>query len=200
MSEVKHEEPMWTEPGAAALFTVGTVTIGIWAFTIGLVQPTAAVLLIAPCVATIIASVIGAIISFRRLDILGGTVNMALGAILGAGGSLQFWLMAWAMNAQQPMNPRVNGFMWIGAGVTLILIGIAALRVSWWSFFGNFLAGISLVLIGLSICGFGGLTFMLIGGWIVIGFSLFGLSATAILIDTMARKPLLPLGGPLIKG
>lgn len=197
MSEARQEQQIWTDPGAASLYAVAIICLCLSVFWMGWVKPEAAPLLIPPMVAAGITPLICGIIDMRRGMVLSGTLGLVFGGILGFGGVSQVAVMTWTAVQGIPLDPTITGYMWGGAGVILILIGIVALRASWWFFAALVMVGIGLVLNALAWIV---PALMPLSGWILFVFSLWCFyTATAIIMNTMARKPVLPLGGPVIK-
>ena len=193
MSEARQEEQVWTDPGPAVMYAVATITFVMWAFATGQVGLEASLLAIPPMLAAGIVASVGGIIDMRRGMIFTATLNLLLGAILGFGGATQMGLMSWAQTQGLPIDPRINGYMWMAAGVILLIMAIISLRMSWFFFLGVLVLAVSVFLIGVPMVGMAA-TWGVIGGWLIGIFSLWALYiGTAILVNTLARKPVLPI-------
>lgn len=201
MSEPAYEPERWGEPGAASSYAVAIVTLCLGAFWSGFVGLEAAVLLIPPMIAASLTPFVCGIIDLKRGNVVPATLGLVFGGMLGFGGVAQTAVYAWTAVNNVPIDPRLSGYMWLAAGIILILVGIVAMRLTWAFFLFLVLVGLGLVFNSVAmVWQIAPTTLVPLSGWLVILFSIWMFySGTAILLNTQARKMVLPLGTPMIK-
>jgi succinate-acetate transporter protein len=200
MGQPTQEQQVWTDPGPAVNYAVAIVAFSLFAVWTGMVKPEGAILLIPPMLSAAITPLICGIIDYKRGSVLTGTLGMVFGGILGFGGVAQVMVYAWTAKEGIPIDPSLSGFMWSAAGVILILIGLVAMRLSWLFFVMLVEVGVGILLNGLSLWQIAPAVLAPLSGWLVLIFAIWCLySGTAILVNTQARRLVLPLGEPMIK-
>jgi succinate-acetate transporter protein len=201
MSQPAYEPERWGEVGAASLYAVAIVTLCLGAFWSGFVSAQAAILLIPPMVAASLTPFVCGVIDFKRGNIIPATLGLVFGGMLGFGGIAQTALYAWTAVNNVPIDPRLSGYMWLAAGIILILIGLVSMRLTWAFFLFLVLVGLGLVFNSVAyVWGIAPAVLVPLSGWLVILFSIWCLyAATAILLNTQARKMIMPLGTPIVK-
>jgi len=181
----------WASGGAASLYLVGAIHLGIFAFATGQVGPESAPLLGFWILGCSVALLLLAMVELRRGEALTGTIGMVFGGLLGLGGSLSFIRAQW-----MPGIFAIDGWWFLSAGIILFLLLPAARRASWILFGGLAEIGVTLTILGLGMIG----TFgppespLKIAGWGALIFAAFcWYNATAQLVNTIYGKKLLPL-------
>ncbi len=180
----------WASGGAASLYLVGAVHVGLFAFATGRVGPESGPLLGFWILACAIALLALGIIELRRGDALFGTIGMVFGGLLGLGGGLSFIRSMW-----MPGILAIDGWWFLSAGIILFLLLPSIYKVSWIMFGGIAEIGIALTILGLGMMGVFGSTQvpLTIAGWLALLFAVFcWYVATAQLVNTVHGRRILP--------
>jgi hypothetical protein len=181
----------WASGGAASLYLVGALHLGIFAFATGQVEPEAAPFLGFWILGCAIALLMLAMVDLRRGEVLFGTIGMVFGGLLGLGGALSFIRSIWT-----PGILAIDGWWFLSAGIILFLLLPSIVKVSWLMFAGITDIGIALTILGLGMMGVFGPpeTPLTIAGWLALLFAIFcWYEATAQLVNTVHKKQILPL-------
>jgi len=194
------QEQRWVDPTPASLYLVFVTALSLWAFFTGRMTADAAPLLGALLFGFGILWFIAGIVNFRMGDLLGGTINAVFGALLGISPGISFLFVAYAGSQGIAVDPRVNGWLLILTGICFIPLLIGVAKRLWILCLTLLVLGSSFIIIGLIFAGYVGLEILPVPGWMLFagGISMFYI-ASAIIINTSYAKPLLPLGGPLVK-
>jgi len=194
------QEQKWVDPTPASLFLVFVTALVLWAFYIGLMGLEAAPLIGALLFGFGILWFIAGVIDFRMGDLLGGTINGVFGALLGIAPGISFLFIAYAGGQGIPVDPRVNGWLLFGTGICFAAFVIAAAKRLGLLSLTLLVLGAAFIIIGLTFAGLIGVGILPVPGWMLFagGISMLYI-ASAIVINTSYAKPLLPLGGPLVK-
>jgi succinate-acetate transporter protein len=178
----------WASGGAASLYLVGALHLGIFAFSTGRVPPDSAPLLGFWILGCAVSLLLLAMVELKRGEILFGTIGMVFGGLLGLGGAFSFIRTMWS-----PGIAAMDGWWFLSAAVILFLLLPAVKKASRIMLGG--LAEIGLTLAALGIGMMGANPFLLnLAGWGALVFALFcWYAATAQLLNTVYQKPILPL-------
>ncbi|MBM2825207.1 MAG: putative rane protein [Dehalococcoidales bacterium] len=182
--------PEWASAGAASLYLVGAIHLGIFAFATGRVGPESAPLLGFWILACAIALLALGIVELRRGEALFGTIGVVFGGLLGLGGGLSFIRSMW-----MPGILAIDGWWFLSAGIILFLLLPSLCRVSWIMFWGIMEIGIALTILGLGMMGVLGSPQvpLMIAGWLALFFAVFcWYVATAQMTNTVYGKRILP--------
>lgn len=181
----------WAPGGAASLYLVGAIHLGLFAFATGQVPPESAPFLGFWILGCAVALLLLAMVDLCRGEALTGTIGMVFGGLLGLGGALSFIRSLW-----QPGILPIDGWWFLSAGVILFLLLPAARRVSSLLLAGLAEIGVTLTILGLGIIGVFGPpeTPLRIAGWGALVFTVFcWYSATAQMVNTVYGRKVLPL-------
>ena len=180
----------WASGGAASLYLVGALHLGLFAFATGRVGPESAPLLGFWILGVSIALLMLGMVELRRGEVLFGTLGMVCGGLRGLGGGLSFVRAIW-----MPGIFAIDGWWFLSAGIIIILMLPSIYKVSRIMSGGTAVIGIALTILGLGMMGvFGSPDAPLtIAGWLALFFGIFcWYGATALLVNTVYRKQILP--------
>ncbi|OKY78476.1 MAG: hypothetical protein BTN85_0967 [Candidatus Methanohalarchaeum thermophilum] len=169
---------------------IAPIVIGIWAFVTGQVPHSSGPLLGVWITTISIGLVILGVIEFASENIVGGTLNMVFGPLLGLGGGMSFTMLYW-MN----IPVTISGYIFIVASAILLLFvpSIKKLPVKT-MFYAQIDVAIGALLLGLSMAGLLPMVYEKIGGWLLLIFGLYCLyAATAMMTNEVYEKKLLPV-------
>jgi succinate-acetate transporter protein len=173
------------------LFLIGDITLGLWAFATGQVPLELMSVLGQWILALSIPLLMLGMVDMRRGDILGATLNMVFGGILGLGTAFSFMRTLW----QAPAAMTLDGYFLLGGAIILLLLVPAAFKHS--KLMAGFMTEISVALLCISLASIGIIPThlgFLIGGWLALFFSMFALySATAAILGIVYKRPVLPM-------
>jgi hypothetical protein len=190
-SEINSKQQQgWASGGAASLYLVGALHLGIFAFATGKVGTESAPLLGFWILGCAIALLMLAVVDLRRGEALFGTIGMVFGGLLGLGGALSFIRSMW-----MPGIFPIDGWWFLSAGIILFLLLPSVSKISWILFGGITEIGTALTILGLGMMGvFGSPEVPLkIAGWLALFFAIFcWYGATAQLVNTVHSKKVLP--------
>jgi len=181
----------WSSGGAPALYLIGVLLLGIYAFATSADQATAAPILGLWIIATAIPLLILGIIDMRRGDTLFGTLGMVFGGLLGFGAGLAFLRPVFL-----PGPPTMDGYWFMGTSFVIILLIPSALKKSKLFAFGLADAGIAVLLLALTLTGSLGQEGWSIEvvGYLALVFSVICFySATARITNETYGRSILPL-------
>lgn len=180
----------WASGGAASMYLVGALHLGIFAFATGQVSSKAAPVLGLWILGCAIALLILAMVDLRRGEAIFGTIGMVFGGLLGVGGALSFIKSIW-MPGISPMD----GWWFLSAAIILFLLLPSVQRASWIMFGGIAEIGTTLTILGLGMIGvFGSPEIPLkVAGWLALLFAIFcWYEATAQLVNAAYKRQILP--------
>jgi len=184
------EKNQWIDANALSLFVVVAAIICLWAFLTGRVGPE----LLGPLGIYLMAGgivwVVAAIIGFRMGDMVSGTANGFFGIILGFGVGASMLTQALFPGA---IPGTLDGWWLFAGGLAAIPIAVAAGRNVIILGVALFNLGIYLILIGLVMAGVISLSLPGLGWQILASGILYLYIATAILINTTFRRPIVPI-------
>jgi succinate-acetate transporter protein len=184
------QRPRAASGGAASLYLVGAIHLGLFAFATGQAPPESAPLLgfwILSCAVALIAL---AVIELKRGEALTGTIGMVFGGLLGLGGAISFIRLLWV-----PGLSPMDGWWFLSAGIILFLLLFSAHKVSWVLTAGLAEIAATLTVLGLGMIGVFGRadTPLKVAGWGALIFAVFcWYSATAQLTTAVHGKKTLP--------
>lgn len=197
----------WCSPGALGNLTIGLLIMTLVPLMFRLVDPSTVIMTLPWTIPAFPVLLIVVILQFREGDLVGGTANGVLGAVLMGQNFVRGVLALGVVftghalpDAALAGGAKVDGFAYLVGGVILLAIG-------WLAAFGASLpAGISVSIGGIgflcvSAASFGlGDTFGKVGS---IGLTVIAVwllySGLAMLIGGATGRPVLPLGRPLSK-
>jgi succinate-acetate transporter protein len=181
----------WANPGPWGLFAIAVLTASVGSFNAALLPPTAGPLLIGILLSCFLPQFVGGLIHFQRGELLIGTVNALFGTVATLGGAITIWQLT---TVPKPglITPELMSIFWITLFVAMQVIAVGFGRMSWLIMLAISEVGLSFLFIGLGM--------FVIGGWLLIIFSVFAMYlAAAILWAETFQRPVLPLGGPAFR-
>jgi succinate-acetate transporter protein len=218
----ENNQTQWADPNPAGNLLVACILIGTGALFAGLVPSACLPLLMVNSIVIGVALFVIAVISFKRGDIMGATLNAVFATIFAVGSSLagltQFVLPAFLgfvtkESVTMPLAQipaHVNGWILLPGAVAMLAMSFIAIRVTWVlvAWFGLFSVALGLASVWIML-GTPGVKDPALpiqnylantGGWffIVCGVSMFYIGL-ANLINTLHGRVVLPMGSPLIK-
>jgi succinate-acetate transporter protein len=146
-------------------------------------------------IACSLPQLIGAIICFRRGEILFASIAGLFGTVITLGAA--FTLYQLAIQGAGAFTPEIMGTFWITLFVITEIFAIGFGRMSWFLMLGIAEVGVAFLCLGINaLTGGAGA----IAGWLLIIFSAFCIySSAAILWGEHFQRPMLPLGRPCFK-
>jgi succinate-acetate transporter protein len=212
----------WADPNPAGNFLVSCILIGTGALFAGLVPSACLPMLLVNSIVVGVTLLMLAVISFKKGDIMGGTLNAVFATIFAIGSSLaglaQFVLPFFlGVVAKGPVTlpiaqipAHINGWVLLPGAVTMLAMAFIAMRLTWllavW--FGLFSVTLGLASVWM-LMGTPGITdpslpiqnhLINTSGWLFIacGISMFYIGL-ANFINALAGKMVMPMGSPLVK-
>jgi len=164
-----------------------------------LVPGSTAPLLIGILISCSLPQLIGAIICFRRGEVLFASIAGLFGTVITLGAA--FTLFQLAIQGGGHFTPEVMGAFWLALFVIteVFAIGFGHAPYTWFIMAGIAEVGVAFFFLGLVNLGAAQITGA-IAGWLLIIFSAFCIySAAAIVLGEHFQRPMLPLGRPVIK-
>ena len=195
----QQQQPVWGNPAAWALFAVAVLTACVGVFYAGLVPGSTAPLLIGILISCSLPQLIGAIICFRRGEVLFASIAGLFGTVITLGAA--FTLFQLAIQGGGAFTPQVMGAFWLTLFVIteVFAIGFGHAPYTWFIMAGIAEVGVAFFFLGLVNLGAADITGA-IAGWLLIIFSAFCIySGAAIVLGEHFQRPMLPLGRPVIK-
>jgi succinate-acetate transporter protein len=142
---------------------------------------------------------IGAIICFRRGEILLASIAGLFGTVITLGAAFTLYQLAIQAPAPGAFTPEVMGAFWITLFVITEIFAIGFGRMSWFLLLGIAEVGVSFLFLGINALT-GSMAAGAIAGYLLIIFSAFCIySSAAILWGEHFQRPILPLGRPVFK-
>lgn len=198
----------WANTGAFALFAVAVLIACLGGFRAGFVPASSAPLMVGVLLACAFPQIIGAIIAFRRGEILLGTIAGLFGATITMGAAFTLWIQVFAAPSSGAFTPELMGFFWITLFIITEIFAVGFGRMSWFMMLGIAEVGVVFLVEGLYAfqgapvgpngyitSGLGNLA-----GYLELIFAAFCIYASAaILWAEHFEKPVLPLGKPVFK-
>jgi len=193
------QQQTWANPAPWALLAVAVLTACVGVFYGGLVPMSTAPLLIGILLACSLPQLIGAIICFRRGEILLGSIAGLFGTVITLGAAFTLYQLAIQAPAPGAFTPEIMGTFWIALFVITEIFAIGFGRMSWFLLAGIAEVGVAFLFLGLVNLGGAPIT-AAIAGYLLIIFSAFCIySSAAILWGEHFQRPMLPLGRPVFK-
>ena len=193
------QQQVWANPAAWALFAVAVLTACVGVFYGGLVPMSTAPLLIGILLSCSLPQLIGAIICFRRGEILLASIAGLFGTVITLGAAFTLYQLAIQAPAPGAFTPEVMGAFWITLFVITEIFAIGFGRMSWFLLLGIAEVGVSFLFLGINALT-GSMAAGAIAGYLLIIFSAFCIySSAAILWGEHFQRPMLPLGRPVFK-
>jgi succinate-acetate transporter protein len=191
------QQQTWANPAPWALLAVAVLTACVGVFFAGLVPGSTAPLLIGILLSCSLPQLIGAIICFRRGEILLGSIAGLFGTAITLGAA--FTLYQQVFQGGGTFTPEIMGTFWIALFVITEIFAIGFGRMSWFLLAGIAEVGVAFLFLGLVNLGGAPIT-AAIAGYLLIIFSAFCIySSAAILWGEHFQRPMLPLGRPVFK-
>jgi succinate-acetate transporter protein len=193
----QQQQQAWANPAPWALLSVAVLTACVGVFYGGLVPMSTAPLLIGILIACSLPQLIGAIICFRRGEILLGSIAGLFGTVITLGAA--FTLFQLVIQGGGAFTPEIMGTFWITLFVITEIFAIGFGRASWFLLLGIAEVGVAFLFLGINTLT-GSLMAGAIAGYLLIIFSAFCIySSAAILWGEHFQRPMLPLGRPCFK-
>jgi len=193
----QQQQQVWGNPAAWALLAVAVLTACVGVFFAGLVPGSTAPLLIGILLSCSLPQLIGAIICFRRGELLFPSIAGLFGTVITLGAA--FTLYQQVFQGGGTFTPEVMGAFWITLFVITEIFAIGFGRMSWFLLAGIAEVGVAFLFLGLVNLGGAPIT-AAIAGYLLIIFSAFCIySATAMMWGEHFQRPMLPLGRPCFK-
>ena len=193
------QQQTWGNSAPWALLAVAVLTACVGVFYGGLVPMSTAPLLIGILLACSLPQLIGAIICFRRGEILLASIAGLFGTVVTLGAAFTLYQLVIQAPAPGAFTPEVMGTFWITLFVITEIFAIGFGRMSWFLLAGIAEVGVAFLFLGLVNLGGAPITGA-IAGWLLIIFSAFCIySSAAILWGEHFQRPMLPLGRPCFK-
>ncbi len=195
----QQQEQVWANPAGWALLAVAVLTACVGVFHAGLVPMTTAPLLIGILLACSLPQLIGAIICFRRGEILFASIAGLFGTVITLGAAFTVYQLVIQAPKPGAFTPEIMGTFWITLFVITEIFAIGFGRMSW--FVLAFVAEVGVMFLLLGIFAWSGIpVFSIIAGWLALIFAAFCLYvASAILLGEHFQRPILPIGRPVFK-
>ncbi len=180
----------WADPTPATFFLLAPFIIAMWALTVGLVPIQSTPLMGIWITMIAVPLLIIAVISLARKDVMGGTLGIVFGGLLGLGGGMSAW-----MSSGMNVPPTISGYVFIVAAIVLLAYLPAMRTMPGKSMFWmQLLLGIAVIQLGAGMAGLVPPVFSTIGGWLLLVFGAYCLYAGTAIITNMAhKKPIMPL-------
>jgi len=185
------QQKEWASGGAATLYLLGAIHLGLFAFAAGQVPPGSAPFLGFWILGCAVALLLLAMVELHRNEIFTGTIGMVFGGLLGLGAALSFIRSLW-----MPGILPIDDWWFLSAGIILFLLLPAAWHISRLLFWGLTEIGITLTILGLGMMGVFGTpeTSLKIAGWGALIFAIFcWYNATAQMVNAVYGRKILPL-------
>jgi len=195
----QQQQQVWANPAPWALLAVAVLTACVGVFYGGLVPMSTAPLLIGILLSCSLPQLIGAIICFRRGEILLASIAGLFGTVITLGAAFTLYQLAIQAPAPGAFTPEVMGAFWITLFVITEIFAIGFGRMSWFLLLGIAEVGVSFLFLGINALT-GSMAAGAIAGYLLIIFSAFCIySSAAILWGEHFQRPILPLGRPVFK-
>ncbi len=208
MSDEKNNQQIWANAGPFALLAVAVLVCCLGGFRAGFLPKSTAPLMFGILVACSLPQIIGAIIAFRRNDILLGSIAGLFGTTITLGAALTLYIQIFMAPAPGAFTPEIMAFFWITLFVITEVFAVGFGRISWFLLIGIAEVGVVFLLEGIYAAqgapigpnGFITSNLANLAGYLEIIFAVFCIySAAAILWAEHFERPILPLGPPIFK-
>jgi len=192
---------VWGAAAPAGMCALSVGIMGIFALMMGFAPPESAPLLVAWLGVCALAQVVAGIIEYKRGDTAFAFCLLNFGLVLQGGTALMFLVRTWALSSgMKPLPPQLDGWIWIGITIMIGITIPAMLRISWSVAVIIIWVDIAALLFALLNIGVISAAFTPIIALMFLVFSLYMFyAAMAIMTNTVYQRPVLPLGGPVIK-
>lgn len=192
----------WGKTEPADLLAIAITTFGFFALLTGKVAEGAMIIFAGWMFGGFILQLVAAILNVLRGNEPGSNLGLVFSCYLMLVGSISFTIKYFASINNWPIDASIEGYMWIPIWFALWFWTPAYLKVTPFTFNLVVLGlDVAIPLISLSILGAWGGAAMAIVPW---AFLVTGLAAiwtgAAILLGGAFKRPVLPVGSPLIKG
>lgn len=197
----KMNQNVWPDTTAVSLFLVGSVVIGAYVpLQAGFVSMGALPIIGAIALVSGIAWLILMVLCWRSGDFFGMSLNGIFGVLFGVGPGAAFLVDLAGARSGKVLDPRVIGWYLMYTGFLFLLLAFPAGKKLWSMMLTYLAVFVGTMLTGLVLAGFlpasvqliSCFLFVYVGAW-------FMYMGTAITINTVFQKPILPVGGPLFK-
>ena len=195
----QQQEQVWANPAPWIFYAVAVLCACLGGLYAGLVPPSSAPLLIGVLLACALPQLLGAIICFKRGEILLATIAGSFGTVITLGAAFTVWIQNFEAPAPGAFTGEIMAFFWITLFIVTEVIAIGFGRVSW--FIMLFVAEVGAMFLFLGIFALVGTPALgVIVGWLALIFAAFCLyAASAIVLGEHFQRPILPLGKPCFK-
>lgn len=195
----QQEQQVWGNPAGWALFAVAVLTACLGVSFAGLVPASTVPLLIGILIPCSLPQLIGAIIIFRRGEVLFPSIAGLFGTVITLGGAFTLYQQVIQAPAPGAFTPEVMGAFWISLFVITEIFAIGFGRMSWFLLLGIAEVGVAFLLLGINALT-GSVVAGTTAGVLLILFSAFCIySAAAITLGEHFQRPVLPIGKPIFK-
>lgn len=195
----QQQEQVWANTAPWIFFAVAVLCACLGGLQAGLVPPSSAALLIGVLLACALPQIIGAIICFRRGEILLATIAGSFGTVITLGAAFTVWIQMFKAPSPGAFTGEIMAFFWIPLFIITEIFAIGFGRVSWFIFIGVAEVGVMFLLLGI-FAFLGTPVLGLIAGYLALIFAAFCIYvATAIMLGEHFERPILPLGKPVFK-
>jgi hypothetical protein len=191
------QQNTWSLPLSVVLYGTGTVAFVVGLMMAGQIPAASGATSAGWLLGLALIDIPAGIIMFRRGDTLLGTITLYLGTILCVGAALGGLIRMFAPGGAA-IPPAFDAWIWILIGAFLVCLMPAAAKLPWSVFiFLCVSCGFGLVFWGIGLLQ-GSLTFMQVGGWMIVAFAAYLYYAgTAVITNEVHQKEVLPLGRPI---
>lgn len=194
------QEQKWVDPTPASLFLVFIVAMPLWQFLTGGLSLNAAPLIGVGFLTAGIFWFMASVINFRMGDVLGGCINGVFAIGLGFLPGANFLVQAFGPAMGVTLDPRADGWFFLCIGIVFMPFALGVAKRLWHLAIGLFVLGCAFIINGLALAGLIGIGMLPVGGWFIfVGAIILLYNATAMVLAGAFGKPVLPLGGPLIR-
>ncbi len=195
----QQEQQVWGNPAGWALFAVAVLTACVGVAYAGLVPASSVPLLIGILIPCSLPQLIGAIIIFRRGEVLFPSIAGLFGTVITLGAAFTLYQQVIQAPAPGAFTPEVMGAFWISLFVITEIFAIGFGRMSWFLLLGIADVGVAFLFLGINALT-GSVMAGTIAGVLLILFSAFCIyCAAAMVLGEHFERPVLPLGKPVFK-
>jgi succinate-acetate transporter protein len=180
----------------AALYITGAICLGIFALLTEQVPGSAIPVLVVWTQAAAVGIIIAGIVEIVRN-------NLTLGVLILVSGTMLCLGAGWGFEASRLLpvelwekGLQMCGFIWLGIGVSMLLLLLVAAKLSWGLFFSQIIVGVAASLVGWGLVdriGFGD-GVVNIAGWLLLVYAIYAFyAATAFLVNKVYERKVLPI-------
>ena len=196
-----NEVTNWGAAAPAGVSALSTGVLAIYALMMGFAPPETMPILAAILIVCALCQTIAGIIEYKRGDTAFAFCLLNFGLVLQGGTALILLAKIWAQaTGRGLLPPQMDGWIWLGFTVMIGITAPAIARLSW---------SVFAIIIEVDIAAllFSFINLGLIGPWLIplvahlfLIFALYMFYVgLVVMTNTVAKKPVFPLGGPLIK-